>query len=451
MAPQPIIATLFLALALTGIGALTPWPDRAPGQSRAFGALLAAATGTVGFYLLLLLAELFYLRWSRVSIVILLGLAAAAAIFLRRRRSEPSPAGPRPEPPTWRWGEATAVAALLIFTALALSLWITTPDFIYHWGLKGERVFAQGGIDFADLAQRWNEPVHPDYPNLLPTLYGASALLAGRFDAPALMLWSTVFFGFLLIAGREALARSGSSPAVTQAALALFALVVGSFAIGSLMAGGADWIVALALVAAIPALTQPPSASYDSQLGVLAALSAAAKVEGAALAGILLFVQWCRLGKERFAFNRLAILAGPTVAVVLPWQECVRHFRLFQQFNAGHFEPSRWPRVAAALGDTLSVGSWHGFAWALLLVPLIALRRSLRPLAAVLMLQLGFYLYVYLSVGIEPVPLVLASFPRLVFQLLPATLVGLVLAGFAAPAARTAAVELPARAPATAG
>jgi hypothetical protein len=71
---------------------------------------------------------------------------------------------------------------------------------------------------------------------------------------------------------------------------------------------------------------------------------------------------------------------------------------------------------------------WHGFAYGLALLPLLALDRRLRPAVAVIGIQLLFYLYVYLSVRIDAVMLVQASFQRLVLHLLPAVLTGAAIA-----------------------
>jgi hypothetical protein len=90
--------------------------------------------------------------------------------------------------------------------------------------------------------------------------------------------------------------------------------------------------------------------------------------------------------------------------------------------------------VLAAMAACMDQG-WSGFAYGLLLLPLLFLDRRLRALAAVVSLQLLFYLYVYLSVRIEAVTLVRSSFPRLVLHLLPAVLTAAVVA-LDRPAAR---------------
>jgi hypothetical protein len=73
------------------------------------------------------------------------------------------------------------LAALAVFALVSATLWITTPDWIFHWGLKAHRFYLQQGIDYAYLARPWNWTIHPDYPNLFPELLATSAHLARGF------------------------------------------------------------------------------------------------------------------------------------------------------------------------------------------------------------------------------------------------------------------------------
>jgi hypothetical protein len=390
--------------------------------------------------------------------------ARAATAALARRRLLPgrpllgSRSGWRPG-----WGDGLALAALAAFTACALSGWIANPDFIYHWGLKGERFLLAGGVDYRYLAAPWNWVVHPDYPNLLPELFTVTALAAGRFDEPAMMLWSTVCFGLLLAAASEALRRAGASRFVAQATLAGLAMALAAYGIGGQTAGGADWLIALALSAALPPLLAPANPRGAAQIGVIAAFAAAAKVEGVPLAVVLIALYAVRLvragargmatrgeaarglaagtpaapdpdtrslsARHRLApaLSAAAALALPAAAVTLPWLAAVRHHHLFQEYNSGPLAPARLGPVVAAMARSLR-GAWWGFGYGLVLLPLLALDRRLRTLAAAISLQLLFYVYVYLSVRIDAVALVGASFPRLVLQLLPALLTGAAIA-----------------------
>jgi hypothetical protein len=410
-----------------------------PRDSALYRLVLYSLAGWVGLHLLLTALGLARLPWRLP--VVLAAMAAAAAIAWRWL---PRPADRTRLPSDLGWGEWLAVAALAVFAVCALSCWITNPDFVYHWGLKGHRFYLAGGVDYGYLGARWNWVVHPDYPNLLPELFAVTALAAGRFDEPAMMLWSVAAFALLLAALREALRRAGTSRFAAQAALAGVALATAAYGIGGLSAGGADWLIALALAAALPPLLSPVDRHGAAQIGLAAAFAAAAKVEGVPLAAGLAAVYGVRAWAARAApappaprglGPRAALaLTLPAAAVTLPWLGEVWRHHLFLDYNSGPLAPERLSRVLAAIAASMDQW-WSGFAYSLLLLPLLLLDRRLRPLAAVVSLQLLFYLYVFLSVRIDAVPLVRSSFPRLVLHLLPAVLTAAVVA-LDRPAAR---------------
>ncbi|HVT61411.1 MAG TPA: hypothetical protein VHR45_23810 [Thermoanaerobaculia bacterium] len=429
----------------------------APGDGALFRLVLYGLAGVVALHLLLTGLDLAGLAWDPWLLAALWAAVIAAASLVRPERARRAADERTRLPSDLGWGDGLALVALLVFALFALTLWITIPDFVYHWGLKGHRFFLARGIDYPYLTRGWNWVIHPDYPNLLPELFAVTALCAGTFDEPAAMLWSVAFFALLLGAVREALRQAGSSRFVLQAATALVALVAAAAGIGGMMAGGADWMIALALAAALPPLMRPPDRSGDLQIGVIAAFAAASKVEGLPLAVILLALQWLRPGRtgargdsgsgsgagtpprstaavaERAA--AAAALLVPVAAVALPWLAAVHRHHLFQDFNSGPFDPARAPAVGGALLAMLAARSWHGFTYGLFLLPLLALDRRLRPAAAALLCQVVFYLYVYFSARVDPVALVLTSFPRLALHLLPAILTGaaIVLDGLSVP------------------
>jgi hypothetical protein len=241
---------------------------------------VAAAAGLVALHLAMLLLDLAGIPWGRLALAAALGVTAAAGwgwAALRRRRRGPAqpPAAPAATtaggpamtghsaagvpPATLRpgWGDAVALAALGTYTALAWKLNAATPDFVYHWGIKGHRYALARGVDWGFLADPLRLTDHPDYPNLVPDLYAATAIWRGRFDERAMMLWSAVLFGLMLLAARAAWRRGGTGGFAAQAGTAAVGLAVGMFALGYLMAGGADWTVALAALLAAPALLAP--------------------------------------------------------------------------------------------------------------------------------------------------------------------------------------------------
>ena len=170
------------------------------------------------------------------------------------------------------------------FAVLAVSERIAFPDFVYHWGIKGHRYFLLRAIDYDFLGREWNLVAHRDYPQLVPELYALQSMIAGRFSEPALLLWSAVWFAALLIAAWEALDAWNVRQDWARWVFVVLTLAIGVFAVGHLMAGSVDWIVAFALTAALPALVRPVSARGEVQLGVLAALAASTKLEGIPLA-----------------------------------------------------------------------------------------------------------------------------------------------------------------------
>jgi hypothetical protein len=421
-----LIAAAFLAL-LGLLGSRLAAGLAAPGDGALYRGMLYVLSGAVILHLLLTALDFAGVPWNPLLVAaLLLALCALGWRFLPRG---PERTGPPADP---GWGDATALLVVAVFTLIALTGWITLPDFIFHWGLKGSRFFLARGVDYPYLAHGWNRVLHPDYPNLLPELFAVTALLTGRFDVPALMLEAGALCAFLLVAAREGLRQGTGDRFTRQAGLALVALATGAFGIGYRMAGGPDWMIALALAAAVPPLLRPPDRAGDFQIGVLAAFAAGAKMEGVPLAAFLVLAQWARhIRRERGPAVGAALRSGlPAAAVVLPWLGRTLHHHLFLALNSGPFTPSRAPAILAATLEALQTPEWHGFLWALVLPPLLLLHRRARPLAAVATLELAFYFYVYFTSAsaAQTRVFLLSNFARLGFQLVPASLVMALLA-----------------------
>jgi hypothetical protein len=438
-------AALFLLLGLVGsrfAGVLA-----SPADGALYRGVVHTLAGAVVLHLVLTLLDFAGVRWSLPVLgVAMAGMAViAGAARLAQggssplpsvqtrpypRQSLPSPAGPG-------WGDALAVFALAVFAVIALSGWIAMPDFVYHWGLKGHRFYLVRGVDYRFLSRSWNWAIHPDYPNLVPELFAVTSLLAGGFDVPALMLGTAALFALLLAAAREGLRQGGADRFTRQAGTALVALSSAAFGIGYIMAGAADWNLALALAAAVPPLLRPPDRTGDFQIGVIAAFAAASKVEGVPLAAFLVAVQVVRrvrrvrrAGTER-RLDWVGVLAAGLLpaAVVLPWLGRAAHHHLFQTFDSGSFELGRAREIFAGVRQALRIPAWHGFLPAMFLPPLLLLSRRTRAFAAAATLELLFYFYAYFT---SPVGnyryFVLSNFPRLGFQLIPACLVAALVA-----------------------
>jgi hypothetical protein len=323
-------------------------------------------------------------------------------------------------------GAQAGLVTVVLLVGLSLTLWFVTPDFVFHWGLKGHRYFLTRTIDFAYLSASWNWPLNPNYPSLLPELFASSAILVGRFSERAMMLWTGVWFALLLLSARETLRRAQVEMVTAQATLAIVAFTAAMVAIGQRLTGDADWMIALVLVAALPALIDDGNARGDRQIGLIAALAAAAKTEGLVVAGILVGVRVLdrRRKEPRLGFPDLVALVVPAGLVVVAWQIAVRIYSLQPPYRIGGFELARTPVIAAGLFDSLNSSAWHGLSWTMLpLLALVACARRLRPFAVVMTLLLLAYLSVYFTALADVPLLVIASFPRLLLHFVPALMV----------------------------
>ena len=161
-------------------------------DSRSFRLAQGALAGVLVFYLTLSVLDVLRISWRPTVLIVLLGAATISVQYTSRlRRGQRSLArGER-----FGWGGAVALAAFAAFAWLSVSLRIVTPDFYFHWGLKGERFFLARGTDFAFLAMPWNIPINPHYPTLLPDLYAATALFGWQLRGERhMMLWSVACF-----------------------------------------------------------------------------------------------------------------------------------------------------------------------------------------------------------------------------------------------------------------
>jgi hypothetical protein len=425
MSPTTTLAP-FLLLAVLALAGRALAAD--PHTSAPLRWVYATLAGWWLLHLVLTLLDLVGVPWS-VPVVVAPLLLVAVWRLRERTAAPPSP--------RIGWGDVVALLAVVAFAALSATRWIAFSDFVYHWGLKGHRFLLARHVDYDYLAQPWNWVIHPDYPNLFPELLAVTGLLGDSWHEGALALWSPLMLALTLVAARESLSPAATAatngtevgagdPWMRQALLALLACSLAAFGIGHRMAGSADWLIALALVAALPPLVRPADRGGDLQLGLCAAVAAAAKMEGVPLAAWLVGVQLVRhlrVGRRR-ALASLPRLVLPVAAVVLPWGLRVLHHSLYQQFNSGPLVPHRALLAAPALVQSMAVSSWQGMTLGLLLLPPLLLARGpLRPFAIVLALQAMLYGWQYLTAPVDTHFLVLSTFPRLALHLLPSVLV----------------------------
>jgi hypothetical protein len=423
-----LLAAAALLAALGLLGHRFSFALAAPGDGVLFRGTLYGMAGAIILHLVLTVLDFAGVPWSPLLLAALAGILYGLAWRLLPRGPGRLPAMSS----DWGWGDGLALFALAAATLIALTAWIATPDFVYHWGIKGARFYSTRGVDYSYLARSWNWVLHPDYPNLLPETFAVTALLAGGFDVPAMMLETAVLFALLLAAAREGLRQGRADRFTRQAGVALVALAGGTFWIASLLPGGADGMIALALAAALPPLLRPPDRAGDFQIGVIAAFAAASKIEGMPLAAFLILVQW---GRHVWIGRRLhlgpALRTGlPASVVILPWLARTAHHHLFLQINSGSFTPSRAGVIFSTVLEVFRAPYWHGFLPAMFLPPLLLASRRTRPFAVVATLQLLFYFYVYFTIQAadQTRVFILSNFGRLGYHLIPACLVAALVA-----------------------
>jgi hypothetical protein len=339
------------------------------------------------------------------------------------------------------------IVALFSYESLASKL--VHADFVYHWGVKGERFFLNSGIDWSYLARPETGIFHPDYPLLLPDLYAALAVVTGGFDERVQQLWSAGFLAALALVCCRWFRTLGGVGWAVDAAIVTVTAVTASFGLAYFQSGGPDLPFAvLFLIATVELLDLTTSEEQDSQgrsdsrpwpaalrLGVLAALLASCKLEGLfaalaliTLAGACLLLRGIRHAGPRLSLvSRARILAGlltPLLLSVVPWWLAVSRYGLFQ--SASNSAGVRFENIGPTLRtmfQVLRMQEWQGLCLVVLFVPLLFLVARLRWAIGFVALQLAFYGYAYLTSPHEPVFFVQSNFPRLLYHVVPAVFV----------------------------
>jgi hypothetical protein len=334
------------------------------------------------------------------------------------------------------WGSGAALLAVLVFAFVAFRLWSTNPDFLYHWGIKGERFYLAGGLDTDYLTRPWNHHAHPGYPHLLPMLFAATAIAQGGWYEPWLLLWSPLALALAILPCRAALACAPSGRKLLPGSAVV--LVVGAtalFSIAHSLAGGPDLFLTLALLTAAPVLTRPSPqpGSMDGHrdgltIAVAAAFAAGSKTEGVVLAGLLLLAFGIRsrpsLGSWK-PWRRWAVLALPVVVVTGPWLFQGWRLGLLEEPNRGPFQWAHAAVILPELGRALLDPHWHGIAVvAVASLPLLLIQGRTRWLAAVAGTLLLFYVGTYFTARVGADFWVRSSFPRILVHGVPALLLG---------------------------
>jgi hypothetical protein len=394
--------------------------------------------GAFTLHALLLALAVFDLQWRWLT----LGLPVAALLAItwwmtaRRPRAAHLPTAPGWDP---GWGDLFAVLALAVFAVFAYNSWVTTPDFFLHWGRKGTEFFHAGRLDYAFLSRPWNWRIVPSYPTLLSELYALTAVFSGSFRESEMMLWTVLWLVLILLSARETFERTEVPWSYGKAALALLATAMAAAAIALHLAGGADWMIALALVAALPDLVGPPR-RVSRQLCALdfaAAFAVSAKDEGILLAALLLAASAIRdrLARGRWGTLRLVRSVTPSLVVGGLWFVQNLRYGLRPSLLIGGPAGGRVQVVASEVLSHLASPRLSGLELWILALPLLLIDRRTRWVGGVVGIQLLLNLCVYVGAVGDTRFLVSSTVDRLLWQILPAVVVGAVVALLARPTA----------------
>lgn len=380
------------------------------------------------------------LAWTRPLLAGSLALACAllgafAVLAARRARSASigrsetsdlrSPPSRSETPAVTPIGSWVATAVWVVLAAAGFTLVLVNPDYIAHWAYKGARFAIDQGIDYDFLRAPYRWHVQADYPLLVSSLIAVSAILGGGLSIGAQTWWSTLAVGGTLLASRHALRALGCSAAGREGGHALVALVLLSFAVPAVLPGSVDPFLALAAVAAVgPLLATSSDPSADREIAVIAAFAVASKVEGLAMAALLLTL------RAVAAKRPLRSLASALPAVVLGGLHLavVARERLAPAFRRLDFEFERIAALPAAIVAAFPDRAWHGFDLLLFALPLLMLWRPTRLPAALLFGMLCADLAAWALAPLEPGYYVASTLGRLELQVLPAAMVLLVAA-----------------------
>jgi len=204
-----------------------------------------------------------------------------------------------PRDPKRRHGRRTpnailllALFAIAILTSVVLAAGATSGDFVFFWGVKGQRWGQERTLDYA-FTKEPSHYMHPDYPPLVP-LYYAWTMLGGNraldwwgamLATPLFLLMSTAaLWGFARYAGLRG----------AEALAAFFATLYALFYIRNAVAGNAEPPLIFFETLALAALTCWRERPGEHDVIAAIALSGVAltKVEGGVFVALVLLTTW---------------------------------------------------------------------------------------------------------------------------------------------------------------
>ena len=272
------------------------------------------------FGLLSIVAEMFVLsmcgvRWTWWMLVPSPLAAGVWRVATREKQSPPPTADPRP-----RIIVIIALHALALLVSSILSGAATSGDFVYFWGVKGQRWGAERFLD-TEFTKAPSHYMHPDYPPLLP-LYYAWTLLGGD---GALDWWGAIVATPLfLLAAAMALWGFGRHARIEpiDAIVTLFVALYALFYVRNQVAGNAEPPLHMFEAIALAALTCWRTHSSENDWIAAVALSGVVltKVEGGVFVLLVCGLTWItRQGSVRERLMAGAKMAALPVATLATW------------------------------------------------------------------------------------------------------------------------------------
>jgi len=256
-----------------------------------------------GTGLFTIVAEMFVLsmlgvRWS---FALLLPLPIALVLWrgpLARRHAGRWPArADEPSAPRPASGRSHAILLLALFaiailTSVVLAAGATSGDFVFFWGVKGQRWAQERTLDYA-FTKEPSHYMHPDYPPLVP-LYYAWTMLGGdgALDWWGAML-ATPLFLLMSTAALWGFARYADIRAADSLA-AFFATLYALFYIRNAVAGNAEPPMLFFETLALAALTcwRERPGEHDAIAAIALSGVALTKVEGGVFVALVLLTTW---------------------------------------------------------------------------------------------------------------------------------------------------------------
>ena len=373
-------------LLLLGVGAAFSRPGRDAFRWLAESLLLGAGVA----FGLMFVESLLRIPWTRAGVMLPLIAAAIVGIALRRHAL-------RVTLPRLHWLDIVALVVIVGYARFATMAPTPEYDFIGIWGVKAKEFFVARGIDWAWLANPFNEFAHVDYPLLVPLMFDLQLLVDG--SGPG---WMNVGFGvaaLLMLRGfldEEIEARWISALATIALAWTALSPWIG-LAEGPLVAYGTAGLLFI-------------RRGETTRGAVLLGLAACCKNEGLTLI-VAAFI----------AARTLRLWAAPAIAA--PWLV----LRAAHGLNTDLTSGAIWPRVVEHLSNpapmlramvVYSLGKplfWSGILLALVL-GFRQLRRE-RFLVTAIALQLAFFIAAYLVTPHDIAWHVRWSWERIVTQL----------------------------------